>query len=756
MSKASSGSSSDNGGYYGGYYYGEGYGGGYGEGPGPQGRSLKDYLLILRERIWWLVVTVMVVFLAAALYTVNSPKEYRSTATLEILRERLKPTQFEEFSDSDVRTPEDLNTQVDIMRGVVIAETVDQMLKGAERRRFLAPYQEGLDPTLRGEVNALEILFRNRSIDPQRNSRLVNVSYAHRDPQVAANIANLFAEAFLDFDQSKNVKNSIRAIEELQEQVDQETVKIKEMEQELANFKERHDTTSFDRDEDVDNQQLMQINERLEEDRRIYDIARARWGQIETAREEDRPVWELSFIARDRQVETILSQIAQQEIGLASLEKKFRAKHPRMIAALESLGEARAQLRSAVNTASSGIYLDYQQAQANFESSQKRLTEKRQEIIVIDRLRPEYNELLRNLGISQDLYEHYYSRLQQALSSVVMEGANAEIIDRARPSAAPFRPRVVVNLGAGLLVGMALGFGLVFALALMDDKIKTAYDIESTLGVPLIGIVPRISRIDTLQKARVVADNHDRHTVEAFRAIHSTLKLNEESRNAKVMLTTSTIPSEGKSFITTNMAITFAAHGERVIVLDGDLRMPNVAKSLNLEQRKGVLTYLAGDCTLDEAILPNCLPNLDILVSGGRSKNPTQLLSSDGFAAMIQELRTRYDRVMIDSPPLAPVSDALNILPLVDGIIYVIRFNTVKRKTAALNVKRLNDSNVPLYGAVLNNINTSVAGYYYSHYYDRSYSSYYVRDDHGAFDPRAEGDDRLAAPVASDGTGTRA
>jgi capsular exopolysaccharide synthesis family protein len=288
----------------------------------------------------------------------------------------------------------------------------------------------------------------------------------------------------------------------------------------------------------------------------------------------------------------------------------------------------------------------------------------------------------------------------------------------------PFKPNITMNLAIGLVMGTGVGLGLVFLLAFLDDKVKSAFDIESTLGVPLVGIVPHIFSIDSQEKARVAADEHDKHAVEAFRSIHSTLKLNEESRNAKVILSTSTIPSEGKTFISTNSAITFAAHGERTIVVDADLRMPNVAKELNIDGKRGIIQLIAENGDLDSFIYKDFLPNLDILPAGGNTKSPTQVLSSEAFANLIHELRLRYDRIIIDTPPIATVSDAMNILPLVDGVLMVIRFNMVKRKTASVNIRRLRESNVPIFGAILNNLNTHVAGYYYSHYYDKSYKSY--------------------------------
>lgn len=713
------------GGYYGGYYYGEGYGSGYGDSGTAPSRSLTDYLLILRERIWWLVVSVFVVFLGFALYTFNAPKIYRAASAVEILRQKDQVFQIEDVVRQEVMNAEDFNTQIKILESLRIVQAVADRLKGTERARFLAPYEKGLDATLRGTKSVPEILYANRSVSPVRLSLVVNILYTHPDPEIAAIVANYFAEEFIDFNRNEQIEGSMRAVDDLRSQADQQLVKIKEMENRIADFKEKYDTVSVERSSDVDNQQFISLNARLEEDKRVYDEAQTLVNQIEDARERGEPLWELGFISRfNAQVPDLLNQLSLIKIEMASLGKKFRAKHPKMIAAQERLDETEQELQRAVNSAAASVRNQYQQAKANFEKSEQRIAEKQKELIELDRLRPEYNALIRDLEVSQELYNHYYSRLQQAAVKVTAEGQTARIIDRAVEPLRPFKPNIALNLMIGLVLGLGVGFGLVFLLAFLDDKVKSAFDIESALGIPLVGIIPHIFSVDAQEKARIVADEQDRHAVEAFRSIHSTLKLNEESRNAKVMLTTSTIPSEGKSFVSSNCAITFASHGERCLILDADLRMPNVAKGLNIAPKPGVIQYLSGEKELEDVIQKDYLPNLDVMPAGGNTKSPTQYLSSERFANMLHELRLRYDRIFVDTPPIATVSDAMNILPLVDGVVLVIRFNTVKRKTANVNLRRLRESNVPILGAILNNLNTHVAGYYYSHYYDKSYKSY--------------------------------
>jgi polysaccharide biosynthesis transport protein len=241
-----------------------------------------------------------------------------------------------------------------------------------------------------------------------------------------------------------------------------------------------------------------------------------------------------------------------------------------------------------------------------------------------------------------------------------------------------------------------------------------------------VGVIPEIKGMEPSDRAQVVIKEEDKQASEAFLALHSSLRLKDDSKNAQVILTTSTIPGEGKSFITTNLALTFAAHGERVVIIDCDLRKPNIHKSFRTENLKGVIDICAGTARIEDVVVRDLHPNLDVIAAGGRAKNPTHILNSKGFEVMISELRKRYDRIFIDTPPLAAVSDSLIILPLVDGSVFTIYFNRVRRKAAQFAARRLLEANVPCFGAVLNGLNLAVSGYYYAQYYDKSYKDYYI------------------------------
>jgi capsular exopolysaccharide synthesis family protein len=715
----------------GGYGYG-GYGASYGEGGGGAGpqRSFKDYFLMFRERIWYLVVAFFIIFSGSILYTFNKTKVYTAFSQVQLFRDDASALgQGVEMEQNQIRSAEDLNTQISVLESSSIIKGVEQRLQDEMRERFMAPYTDAL--SLSGPLTPLEILGRNRKIVPRRMSLMITIAYSHPDPIVAAEVSNLFAKEFIDYNLKLNIDGSMKAVEDLRIRANQQKERVEELELKLAEYREQNNAVSLQSDENIAAVQLSRLNEIKLSNKNTFDQLETKWNLIETYRLEGRNLWELSFVAEQVRVSSLLQQISSNRISISSLSKRYREKHPAMIQLLQTLQEAELELALAVQNSVDKTYAAYSESKSNFEMASLRLAEKEKELIELGKTRIEYNSLLRDLEVQQSFFQALNSRMTTEKAQVNLKNPNARIVDEAfpPPEDKPSSPNIVMNLAAGFFGGIAVGVGLIFAVAFLDDRVKSAFDIEGTIGLPMLGVIPRIKKLDSNTKAQAVASNVDRHVTETFRSIHTALKLSDQSKNSKIILTTSTVPSEGKSFVSSNLSLTFANHGEKTLLIDCDLRLPNVARSLQLENDLGLLDHLEKGVSLDEVIIKEVYPNLDVLGTGGKSKNPTQVLNSAHFEAMFASLRDRYDRIVVDSPPLAAVSDALNLLPLVDGILYVIKFNTVKRKTAMLNVRRLWESNTPVYGAILNNITSVLSSYYYSNYSDKAYQDYYINQE---------------------------
>ena len=668
-----------------------------------------------------------IIFLGSILYTFNKAKVYTAVAMVQLLRDDPSAMASAELEPNQIRTAEDLNTQISVLNSGTIINGVERRLQDDERERFMAPYADALSFT--GPLSPAELLGKNRKIMPQRMSLMIGVGYTHPDPIIAARVANLFADEFINYNLTLNIDGSMKAVEDLRIRADQQKERVEDLELKLAEYREQYNAVSLDSSENIAAIQLARLNEIKLNTKNLNDNLETRWNLVESYRREGKNLWELSFIAEQSRVSNLFESMSGTKIQISSLSKRYRKKHPVMIQQLQTLRESEAELALAVANSVDKLDAEYAESKSNFELASQRLAEKEVELIQLSKTRVEYSSLEREMNVQQGFLMALVSRMAQENAAVNLKNPNSRVIDEALPPLRHSSPNIVMNLAAGFLGGLAAGVGLIFVVAFLDDRVKSAFDIEGTIGLSVLGVVPRIKKLDSSSKAQAVASNVDSHVTESFRSIHSALKLSDESKNAKVIVTTSTVPGEGKSFISSNLALTFANHGERTLLLDGDLRLPNVARSLQLEDEYGLLDHIEKGVSLDEVIRTEVYPNLDVLPSGGKSKNPTQVLNSAKFEAMLAELRDRYDRIVIDSPPLAAVSDVLNLLPLVDGVLYVIKFNTVKRKTAVQNVRRLWESNTPVFGAILNNISSTLASYYYSSYSDKAYQDYYIRQD---------------------------
>ena len=689
-------------------------------------RGFQDYALILRERMWYIIVVFLVVFSSALVYTLSQTKIYQSSASVQIFRS--DPTvmkNVEAVVDNTVRGTEDLNTVVEVLSSGAIIQKVAERITGEDMRQFMAPYEKGKgsDP-----VTPLEVLGANRKIVPKRLSLLINVVYRHPDRLIAAKVANLFVDEFIAYNARVRIDESMKAVEELKIRAEQQERTVKDLANELQSYLERNNMVSLDQRKDIVTEKLKALNLYVTSTDAKFKDAGIRWKQVQERQAEGGDLTQLSFIAAQPLISQLLNDVSSKKIVVAQLRDRYREKHPIMMEAMNSLAQAELELSKAIGNAAATIESDYQSARRNDEQARASLAAASTETMALDRAAVEYSERARKLAINEQLLQNIIVRMRDTTMISTMETQNARVVDKAAPPQESdyVSPKIPLNLGLGFVGGLGLGLAFAFFVSFIDDRVKSSFDIESVIGLPLIGIIPHIKKMEQPDKAQIVINNADRQVSEAFLTLHSSLRLKDESKNAQCILVTSTIPGEGKSFTTTNLALTFAAHGERVAIIDCDLRKPNVHKSFRLENRKGVIDFCAGTATIDDVVVRGVHPNLDVITTGGRAKNPTQILNGKNFESLIADLRKRYDRIFFDTPPLAAVSDALIVLPLVDGSIFTVFFNKVRRKAAQFSAKKLAESNVPVFGAVLNGLNLAVSGYYYAQYYDKSYKDYYV------------------------------
>lgn len=706
---------------YGGY---GGYGGDYGYEVGQPHRTLADYLILLRERIWYIVIIFLVVVTGTVLYTFRKTELYTAATMVEIFREDPKPMRTGEVSHSFIRSSEDLNTEINLLSSGRIIQAVDSRLQGAERIAFLQPY-EGAS-FLSGPLSSAQILARNRRIQPVRGSMNVQIAYTHPDPTIAADVANMFAEEYVQYSLQRGLDRTIKAVEDLQREAEAKKREVDQLERQLTEYRRLHNAVSIEQSENVALSELQQLSGRLHSAESYFSESETQWSLIEQYEREGRPLWHLDFISARPLVQDLLNRRASAMITISTLGQRYRERHPIMIEAMENLQQINRELADAVETAKQRVRGQYERTQKNLVAAQGALRQSEMRMLDLADIRTDYNAILREFEVARANYQQLISQLQTREMETGWKTAQAEIIDRAAIPISPSSPNVPMNLALGIFGGLGLGVGFALMLALLDNRVKSAYDVEELVGLPLLGIVPKIDRkLSSAERARAVSKGLDSKVTESFRTIHSSLSLSESGKLAQVMAVTSTLPAEGKSFIATNMALTFAAQGLKTLIIDCDLRLPNVAKSFGMKPDLGLYSYFFEDKSLDDIIINEVAPNCDILPTEKSPDNPTQVLNSVEFEQMLIQLRHRYHKIVIDSPPVGAVSDTLCLLPLIDGVVFVVKFNDVKKKAAKSAVRTLMESETPIFGAVMNAISAKMSNYYYSHYYDYSYHDYY-------------------------------
>jgi polysaccharide biosynthesis transport protein len=696
-------------------------------------RTIRDYLMIVRERIWYVLLAIFVITTGLMLWNQNIQPAYRAEARFKILRNRMSLSNSMGGSstteDKDkLLDDRDFNTQLASMRSVDIIKRVSKRLNQDERNEALAPFQKG--NIFSGPLSPDEVISQCRTIQPERQSFMAVVQYTHPNKELAQKMANYFVQEIQRANDEETAEISDPLLERLKVQNDQIKQEIADLNKSRITLIEKENLLTLTKDMSTAVAELNQLASAKESDKRTYEEAKTSRDQLLAYKAAGKPTSSIPLIAKDDRVHNMSEEISKTEITLSGLLKKYTDKHPNVVLIQQQLQQAQAELAKATGEAEAKLEALFLTSATNFQNSVKRFEVKEKELTDSGKARTTLENIEKEIKNKEDLYNSMNRTYEtEKAKRIGLSSTPIRLVDSAAVSDKAINKfPLIAIIAAGVFLGGAVGLAIVFLLASLDDRVKSTSDIEQFVGIPLIGVIPKISKLDNFKRARTVANNADRATTEAFHAVYSSLKVHEQASKAKAFLTTSTTPSEGKSFFTTNLAMTYAMHGEKVIVVDADLRLPNVGKSLQLTGDAGITQYQAGMITLDEAIRKDIVPGMDVLPVGAACKNPTQVLNSKKFAAMIDELKGRYDRVFIDSPPVGAVSDALNLMPQVDGAIYVVKFNTVKRKSIKGNLRRLKESKVPVFGAVLNQIGLHVANYYTSTY-DKAYNKYYHDTD---------------------------
>jgi len=691
--------------------------------------------------IWdrrWLLLAVTLAAVVAAYYWVSRQKpSYRASAQVLVESETMKVLNIQDVLSTDTRDLQYVNTQVKLLQSQALIRSAAEAMKLADDRLFL----EYL-PTDADTVRALEKCL---TVAAERNSRLIRITAVHSSPEMAARLANGVAEEYIRQDRHRKMSASMEAVTWLLQQAEEIKPKLAKSEAAMSEYRQANHAVSVEERQNIVVDKLKEINIALTRAHADRLVAETEWNLVETAIKTGRKPLEIALVADTEQVKGLLQKRGDRQVALATLLQRYKEEYPSVVAAQAELKVTEDKLAAACEAAIRGIQEKHQLANVKEDNLKVALHEQEQEALKLDRTLTAYNALKRNAEADRALYDSILTRIKETSVAAKIETTNVRLVDPATPPKLPAGLRKLFVLAGSAAFGLVFGAFLCLFTERLSDKIKDYHDLES-LGAPALGMIPRVRSKLTREKFSVMQADADAATqdtvaaftkgepcvrrnnlyavaAEHFRSLLTYIKISPHTKSAKVFLVTSAIPGEGKSFVAANLAETFSHCSGRVLLLDADLRKPTQQCCFGISSDVGLTTGLVTDVAHESLIQRAKNSKLDILPSGGTPVGPQELLRSHRMEALLAKLRQQYDTIVIDTPPLAPVSDALALLPLVDAIVFVVQFNTVSRDFLVETLQKVRTCTTAPLGVVFNAVDFKKYHYYYP--YNGKYAKYY-------------------------------
>lgn len=702
--------------------------------------DLQQYWLILKRR--WLSIAVvtgsvlglatLAAFIQKPVYEAEGKLRFSKTSnvsSLTGLSEQLG--QLSELSGlTNLSNP--LETEAEVIKShPIIQETITKLnLKDDE-----------------GEPLEIDTFLEKLKVKSIKGTDVLQLSYESTEPKEAANVVNSLMEDYLENNIEVNTTEVRAAREFLQKQLPQVESRVLKAEAALRQFKEKNNVVALEEEAKVGVESLKELAQEVTtaEAQLVDAITRSRALQNQLQLRTQQAV-ALSNLSQSPAVQQVLTEYQKVQDELAVARTRFTDEHPTIVNLLKKEEALRNQLEKRVgqivgtqasvpeqnlqvgelkqSLTAELVKSEVEKLAANnrvgllkqtFGIQQARLAN-------LPKLEQQQRELQRRLLVAQSTYEQFLKQLQEVQVVEKQNVGNARVISQARIPEEPVGPRKLLFLAGGGVVGILLGLGTALLLELMDNSLKTVEEAKKLLGYPLLGTIPQIDEKLKENEQELpelpVLNNPYSPVTSAFEILKTNLDFTLSNKKLKVIVVSSSIAGEGKSFVSANLAVAVAQVGQRVLLIDADMRRPRQHQIWNSPNMLGLSNVLVGQVPLQNSTTEG-LVTLDLLSSGKIPPNPLLLLESQSMASLIEDAKEQYDFIIIDAPPLAAVADGLVLNKVADGMLLVVRPGVANLGSAATAKTLLEQSGQPVLGMVVNGVTdkTSYGGYYYSQGY---------------------------------------
>lgn len=693
--------------------------------------DLRHPVIVLRSHFWQALALALITCTLVAWQMMRQPRQYAASAVLFFEREEPRPVIVSRDEYPDSHDPDlTLSTRLEQLRSLEMTKRVLATLSAEERAQVRAPYagdsvagEAGLEGMVRGAM-----LFSRKP-----GTLLIVITAAHRDPAVAALLANRFAEQCIQYTLERGQDTNNASLAFLREQAEDMRRKTEAAERALQEYRQRYNLVSLEDNQNIIVDNLKSLNASATAARVARFAAEARLEQAETVIKRGDDAAALAAVTESESLGSVARRLADLRGKRAVMAERYGRRHPAMQEnqrELEALEKLRDEEQRTVLT---GLRDRAAKAAAEERRLAELLRQAEKAALDLDELGVEYNVRRRTLDSHKATYTQILTRLNDASISSQLRGLNLKISERATPPGAPVSPnprRTLLITGA---LALALLFGYPFTAEMFFGRVRSALDVEHHLGATVLGEITFARKVQERSRPVIVNEGSDETAVEQFRGLYSQLSLTSRLDPPKTLLVTSAQQGEGKSFIAANLAQSCVAHGRRTLLVDADLRRPTQHRNFGLDGRAGILRWIeeggrpdTGDLRRDERLgLREVLPGLWLLRAGGTSRKATELLDTGPLAGLLQALQREFDILILDTPPAGIFSDAAAFARVCHELVFVCRFNAVSRHVVRDVLERLRQTELEFAGIVLNGMPGGFGGTYYYRYSSYKGAKYY-------------------------------
>ncbi len=721
---------------------------------------LRDYVNIIRKRRLLVFSVFIIIFTGVLIITFASTPIYEASTRLLIEKAVASPL----VSDySYVRqAPEFLQTQAEIITSYPVArkvveqlnleETYDSYLAGADETGFsfkaAVSWMKKLYATagvitgsvFAKEVNTApkveqdemsvvdaiaEVIRTEIMVEPIPDTKIIELSFESANPQLAAMIANATAEAYMNQLLEMKMEASNYNRKWMGMKGGEEADKLKRAKKALNDYMKANDIVTIEDRVAIVPQKMAELGSKLAQAETRENELATLYDKIRRSLNRSDELITIPVIADDPSLEKIRENVLRAEQNIIEQSKKYGRKHPVMIRAKSELKILQTKQNQEIGRIVKTVKNRYELASFNTRDLKDMLDKTKKEAISLNEKFIQYGILKREIENHQNLYNALISRTNEQNVTEQAQDINVWIVEKAQLPKLPSKPNKKRNILLGLIMALFGGVGLALFLEYLDNTIKTPDDIEERYELPVLSTITK-SKDKKQPPYKVVLEKPSSALAESFKTLRTSVLLSSAGSPPQTIMVTSMAPQDGKTTIACNLAASIAESGSRVVLIDGDLRRPMLHEIFGLDNTEGLSTFIAGtsDIKVDELAAHN---NLYVVTSGPKPPNPSELLISKRLKILLGAFKEKFDFIVLDTPPLISVSDALVISKIVDASLVVVRFAKTSYEMMNHGMKQLEGIDAKLIGAVINEVDERKSGHYY-YLYNKEYYQYYSSD----------------------------